>query len=585
MCRSLLIATFAAGVTAVCRGEAPTLETHDATPLGTTGLTVNGVVHPHGVPTRYWFEYGPTAQYGSTTDVRDVPPRLAAYYREDWNAGIGGWSGGMSGKDLVHQPDGEGGFVRFSEPSGLDPNHIDGIGWLHLASYFYPGWHLNTEGTSAFLAAGAPDFRDARVSLAVRGNDWQPNGSELVWWSQTQSNDATSTDPRRPNWAYTGFSLNDHLQSGDWERVDYRLLNDSRNWTYAGNNVAQNRAVYEYGSIDAAQRDMDLDFFHLLAFVNPDQLPTGSIDFDDFEIAYRNYNLLLPSNGGQLNSSPAASEGSGAALTDGWRNGKDRSWLSTADPAAPLEFVYEFDRPVTIAAVQLHQHSEWPSRQVEVSVTPDGRTWELLFNERLPPDSPQGSNFAYLLRRNLSAPARSIRVRVLSGYRQEHWGLGEIEVFGTGAVMQPDDEPFHVNLDITQRAPGEQIHYRLVAENEHGRIAGADKVFTVPARPAPQIVVENAARVTASSATFKARVCPMGSRTESYFEYGVNSDFDRKTPRMYCGRQITPRSVLQNVTGLQSGTTYQYRLVSENENGTSVGDPVTFTTPEASEAD
>ena len=37
-----------------------------------------------------------------------------------------------------------------------------------------------------------------------------------------------------------------------------------------------------------------------------------------------------------------------------------------------------------------------------------------------------------------AAPARQAKVRVMSGYRAEHWGLGEIEFFGAGAVMLTD---------------------------------------------------------------------------------------------------------------------------------------------------
>jgi hypothetical protein len=73
----------------------------------------------------------------------------------------------------------------------------------------------------------------------------------------------------------------------------------------------------------------------------------------------------------------------------------------------------------------------------------------------------------------------------------------------------------------------------------------------------------------------------MGSRTEAYFEYGTDSKFDRSTPRVYCGRQITPRSVLAPVTELKPGTTYQYRLVAENDNGVGVSEPSTLTTPQS----
>ena len=94
----------------------PTVATLSASALGTSAMTVNGSVHPHGKHTTYYFEYGSSTEYGSKTDARPLPPRLAAYYHETWDEGMGGWytwlkdehftSGGLSN-----------GYVRFHEPS------------------------------------------------------------------------------------------------------------------------------------------------------------------------------------------------------------------------------------------------------------------------------------------------------------------------------------------------------------------------------------------------------------------------------------------------------------------------------------
>ena len=53
-------------------------------------MTVNGSIHPHGKHTTYYFEYGSSAEYGSKTDARPLPPRLGAYYAETWDEGMGG---------------------------------------------------------------------------------------------------------------------------------------------------------------------------------------------------------------------------------------------------------------------------------------------------------------------------------------------------------------------------------------------------------------------------------------------------------------------------------------------------------------
>ena len=46
---------------------APTAETKPATNITEKAATLNGVVNPNGAETKYYFEYGTTSKYGSTT--------------------------------------------------------------------------------------------------------------------------------------------------------------------------------------------------------------------------------------------------------------------------------------------------------------------------------------------------------------------------------------------------------------------------------------------------------------------------------------------------------------------------------------
>jgi len=158
--------------------KAPTVTTSSVTTLGIDGMTVNGSIHPHGVATAYYFEYGPTVTYGSKTASRPLPPRLAAFYRETWDENTGGWDSWSKG-GLAHFPKGgaKGGFIRYSEPTRHDHNHDNGIGTVHLTPYLYPGvWGTLTRHATPYLGGGSPDLRDARVSVYVRGRDWKANG-------------------------------------------------------------------------------------------------------------------------------------------------------------------------------------------------------------------------------------------------------------------------------------------------------------------------------------------------------------------------------------------------------------------------
>jgi len=50
----------------------PTVLTGSASSVKTKSATLNGTVNPNGYTTTYWFEYGTTTSYGSTTAKQDA---------------------------------------------------------------------------------------------------------------------------------------------------------------------------------------------------------------------------------------------------------------------------------------------------------------------------------------------------------------------------------------------------------------------------------------------------------------------------------------------------------------------------------
>ncbi len=556
--------------------------TYAATELGLTGLSANGRIQPHGAPTDYYFEYGPTTAYGKKTPVAPLGPKLAGYYEESFNSGLAGWRGG-AGTDLKFMASGAGaGFARYLEPTDTDYNHVDGIGLLHLVQYFYPGTFDGDAPTAAFGGAD-PDFRDAKIAPTLRGNAWAPNGTELVWWSQIDPHHgayAAGEQQRYSNWAHTGFFLTDSLVSGQWETPTYRLWNDTTEWTYAGTNrelnVQLNRDMYVYAPLHAVLEHLDTDIFHLLAYIDTAVYPEGSIDFDNLQITYRNHSLVFPSNGAKLTSSPAGSDNP-TALTDGWRNGAGKTWKSGPSPSGPLEIVYDFAAPVVVQKVQLHQNVDFPSKNVEVLVSTDGGgTWDSIVQDTMPASHPAGPNFTYLLATGLSAPATKLKVRVLDGYRTDAWGLGEIEVFGTGARMQTDDDFYRLNADITGLAPGETVHFRLVGVIDGKTVAGGDQSYTAPADKKPFAVTGAAGRQRAGTANLQARINTLGFEAQVFFEYGPDTSYGSTTISKRAGPEITPRTVVENLSGLTPGSTVHYRIVVQGTQGTVPGKDATF---------
>jgi hypothetical protein len=114
----------------------------------------------------------------------------------------------------------------------------------------------------------------------------------------------------------------------------------------------------------------------------------------------------------------------------------------------------------------------------------------------------------------------------------------------------------------------------------HSQIFVFKRVFT-PA--APTIEASSASGVTADSANLHARINANTLETTYWFEYGPG-DCDvsacAKVPAAGAsiGSGHVPVAVTQSIAGLQSETVYHYRVVAENELGTTSGPERTFTT-------
>ncbi|CAN5909512.1 hypothetical protein BH11MYX4_BH11MYX4_00030 [soil metagenome] len=572
------------------------VETRPSTPLGLAGISVNGRIQPRGRPTSYYVEYGATTAYGSKTTTQGLPPKLTAYYHESWNSGLAGWAGGMDGNNLVYMPTGgtDGGFVRYTFPEASDSAHADGIGANSLIQYMYPSaWDAAGVQLAAF-SGGDPDMRGARVTVSVRGNAFLPKKSEMVFWLQSTPNLHQSYEyatARWSNWAFTGTTLTDGLLTGGWEKVEYRLVPDTTQWTYAGHNVAANRETYLYVPLDQVLGHLNGDLFHMVLFFEFSATPEGSIDVDEFEVAYPNRSVIQASNGGHLISSPKGGDDP-ARLVDGWRNGPNKTWRSAPAPQGPIEFVYELDRPVVLDAVQLHQNPDWPAKDIEVLISADGVSYDTLAQGVVPATAPAGVNYAFYVKSPdkvaqneadgipvlpwLSTPVKRIKVRVLSGYKPEYWGLGEIEAFGTGAVMQTDDDWYSVTTDIKGLSPGGTYHYRLVAKTDAGLTYGPDVAYAAAATAKPQLTACAASRLRAGTAKVEARLDPQGLETYYSFEYGTDTTYGSVTETRYGGLEITPRSISDTLSGLVPGTTYHYRSKAVNAVGTGYGADLTF---------
>ena len=130
--------------------------------------------------------------------------------------------------------------------------------------------------------------------------------------------------------------------------------------------------------------------------------------------------------------------------------------------------------------------------------------------------------------------------------------------------------------------PGETYHYRLVGRTAGGPAYGEDETFQTP--PAPPTVSESVSALTQTSTTLDASINPNNQATTYHFEYGPTAAYGTvlPAPDASIGSGYGDVVVGEELTGLQPGTTYHFRVVATNASsppGGTVGPDQTFTTP------
>jgi hypothetical protein len=87
----------------------------------------------------------------------------------------------------------------------------------------------------------------------------------------------------------------------------------------------------------------------------------------------------------------------------------------------------------------------------------------------------------------------------------------------------------------------------------------------------PSVGSKAASNVAETTATFNGTVNPNGLETKTYFEYGPTTSYGSKTAEVSAGSGSSAIEIAKAVTGLTANTTYHYRVVAVNADGTSNG--------------
>ena len=101
---------------------------------------------------------------------------------------------------------------------------------------------------------------------------------------------------------------------------------------------------------------------------------------------------------------------------------------------------------------------------------------------------------------------------------------------------------------------------------------------TIALALSPAVETLPASSVAEKGATLKGTVNPGGGETKTYFEYGTSTSYGSKTAEVNVGSGSTTIESSQAISGLTANTTYHYRIVANNPQGSSQGADQTFTT-------
>ena len=133
-----------------------------------------------------------------------------------------------------------------------------------------------------------------------------------------------------------------------------------------------------------------------------------------------------------------------------------------------------------------------------------------------------------------------------------------------------EDNAEGINWDVSLPAGGSATYSMLADFSDTGQAIGQ-----------PTVVTGTATAVTGSAATLGGSVDPQGAPvTSCMFQWGTTTAYGNSTPCAQApGSGTGAVGVSAAITGLTATTTYHFRTVAGNAQGTSFGADETFTTP------
>jgi TonB-dependent SusC/RagA subfamily outer membrane receptor len=136
--------------------------------------------------------------------------------------------------------------------------------------------------------------------------------------------------------------------------------------------------------------------------------------------------------------------------------------------------------------------------------------------------------------------------------------------------------PLLVSADITGLKADITYYFRVVAANSHGITTSIDIPFKYSGE-VPYAETSVATNSSPRTAQLNGIVNTRGLSTVVTFEYGPTTEYGKTATAVQSPVTGQTSSIVSSkVTGLEAGTRYHYRIVAENDEGTTYGGDVTF---------